>query len=186
MSMPSINIVCEKCDFTGSSMTTWGRFSYLIDGLEVPLDRELGWCFDCKSFKPIEYLSSEGIMDEIEKFRSELEDMPSNWLLRLIPFVRREIKHYRSEIKKQELLLNLIEQRKGTEKCLNCSSTNVKYFDGDYSLEYNGFMFEGEKRTGFIHPECGGEFIATPCGLRFHMKFDTQYYDFDGFKTDKE
>jgi hypothetical protein len=38
----------------------------------------------------------------------------------------------------------------------------------------------GSKPTGFIHPGCGGEFIATGSDIRFHFARITYCYSLDG------
>jgi len=184
MSMPSIDLDCAKCGFHGSSSVVWGQFFYLLDGYQIPLNRHLGWCHDCESFKPIEYFDPDGCFRKIIEAREELKRFKTCSLMQVFSKSRRDlVKHYQEKIDKHILMLHLISKRTNTEKCLDCGSTHASPFDGDYSLTFESFQYHGVKQTGFIHPGCGGEFIATPNPMRFHRSFTPQYYNFDGLEA---
>jgi len=184
MSMPFINLDCDKCDFHGSSMTTWGDFRYIANKSELNINRLLGWCFNCKKLAPVEDFSDiDEVIAEIGELTTDLKSDYEKWLSYLFLILTRKHTVYRiNEISDLTKRLHLIRQRKGSEKCLTCGSENIKIFDGDYSLEYEVMegVFQGTKHTGFIHPECGGEIIASSNAMRLNMKFTPQCYNFDG------
>ncbi len=181
MSMPSINLTCEKCNFHGSTVATWGRFSYLYNETEIPVDRELGWCFGCNKLRPIECFCPDETLKVLEENTLELEKLQSKilWLVIRKIFYSDEA-YYKEKIKTSALALYIASKRSGTEVCLECGGSEVSYFDGDYQLEYGGMLYKGEKRTGFLHPDCGGEFIATPSPIRLNIRFKTRYYNING------
>jgi len=41
-------------------------------------------------------------------------------------------------------------------------------------------LFQGSKRTGFNHPDCGGEIIASSSDMRLNMSFTPRHYNPDG------
>ena len=181
MSMPSIHLDCAECDFHGCTSVTWGLYSYLVNNEEIPVNRVLGWCSDCDSFQPIECFDPEESFQEIVKSRDQLKRFQSSLIMQILNRTRRnQIQYYQDEINRHALNLYMISKRKGTEKCLTCGSSDTIKFDGDYSLEYESGLYQGVKRTGFIHPKCGGEFIATPNPMRYHMRFTPKYYDING------
>ena len=184
MSMPSINLDCEKCDFHGSTSTVWGDFKYIENKNEFHLTRTLGWCFDCQRFVPIEDFSNiDEVIAEIGTLTAELKSDYEKWLSFLFSiFTRKHTIGRVDEISDLAKRLSLIRQRKGSEKCLACGSSNIKPFDGDYSLEFEVMegLVQGSKRTGFTHPDCGGEIIASSSGMRLNMRFSPRYYNFDG------
>jgi hypothetical protein len=182
MSMPSINLDCDKCDYSGSTMVTWGNYKYRYENQTTPVNRILGWCSDCEGLAPIEdFNNASEILAEIKGL---IKPLKVN--------VRRRISittsKYQCESRVENLeridqlssQLHMIIERKGNERCLKCSSTNVSIFDGDYSLEYEGLLYKGLRKTGFIHPNCGGEIIATPNPIRFNMRFEPKFYSPDG------
>ena len=79
-------------------------------------------------------------------------------------------------------MMYIATKRIGTEKCLECGGTDISKFDGDYTLEYDSGrgLFTGTKRTGFNHPGCGGEIIASSNPVRLNIAFTPKYYDFNG------
>jgi hypothetical protein len=182
MSMPSINLDCEKCGYSGSTMVTWGSFNYRTEDQIIPVNRILGWCLDCDGLVPIEdFSNSNEILAEIKEILKPLKIKASKWLS--INLFKYQCKNRAESIEKVEQLatqLNMIVERKGKERCLTCSSINVLPFDGDYRLEYEGLLYKGLKKTGFIHPSCGGEIIATPNPIRFNMRFEPKYYSPQG------
>ena len=182
--MPFINLDCEKCDFHGSTTTVWGNFKYIENKNELHLTRTLGWCFDCQCFVPIEDFSNiDEVIAKIETLTSELKSDYEKWLSFLFSILTRKNTIDRiNEISELAKRLSFIRQRKGSEKCLACGSSNIKPFDGDYSLEFEVMegLFQGSKRTGFNHPDCGGEIIASSSDMRLNMSFTPRHYNPDG------
>lgn len=179
MSMPSICLKCEKCGCHGDTFQLWGNYAYLVDGLEVSMSRQLGFCFDCNGLKPMELFDMESCRDTLVESVSSLKKIEASTLS---TFRRSEKSHYLTEIAKATHLLYIAAKRQGNERCLECGKTHISPFEGDYKLEYNGTLYMGSKRTGFVHPNCGGEFVATPNPVRLHMAFKSKFYDLDGKK----
>ena len=66
MSMPFLIISCTSCDFKGTSMALWGRFSYEDSAEPIPLERQLAWCAKCNGLVPLEVLPTEASIRELE------------------------------------------------------------------------------------------------------------------------
>ena len=91
MSAPSINLDCEKCDFHGCTTVSWGIYSYLInEELELSINRTLGWCFTCETFKPIESFDSDDILNEALDCIDELKKLEPKLLLQFFKKPKRE------------------------------------------------------------------------------------------------
>ncbi len=179
MSMPTIHLNCDKCGYSVSTTVICGSYSYLVNEIKIPLKRKLGWCNCCNSFSAIEYFNDD-LFEEIINCRDHLEELQSRWILNCLSSSRRkEINSYQKKLIEVSLRLHIISERKGDEKCLSCGSNDILLFDGDYSLEYDIIdgLYKGTKKTGFIHPNCGGEFIAIPSSYRIIMGFTPKYYD---------
>jgi hypothetical protein len=76
--------------------------------------------------------------------------------------------------------LSLIRERKGTEKCLCCGAMSITRVDGVYSQVSRSKGRQEKWRTGFVHPNCGGEFLAKPNPIWLHPVFTPNYYTTDG------
>jgi len=180
MSMPSINLNCAKCDYGSSSRILWGDFKYIIDGSEYHVDRVIGWCFNCNELVAIEDFNNiDKVIGEIEKLTNKLKsDYMSFFSYLLSLWFYKDNLNEISELTKK---LSMIRQRKGSEKCLVCGCSKIKFFNGDYSLEQDSDSrsYQGLKHTGFFHPDCGGEIIAKPDPIHFNMKFYPRRYHFD-------
>jgi hypothetical protein len=82
--------------------------------------------------------------------------------------------------------LALIGERKGSERCLRCGSVNVERFDGSYSKP-NSYASRGTTdNTGFYHPGCGGEFLASINPIRFNLIFEPRFYSLNGDRLDRQ
>ena len=184
MSMPSIHLDCEVCNHHSSSSITWGDYKYQIDTDLISIDRRLGWCFVCDTFVPIESFEPEDYLKEIHELQKSIEKLENNLILSFLSSRRKkDSKYFKEQINKNILSLYIAAKRIGTEKCLTCGSQETELFNGDYSLSYENGNYQGSKRTGFKHPGCGGEFIATPNPIRYHMRFTPQLYDINGYRV---
>jgi hypothetical protein len=121
---------------------------------------------------------------ELEAIESRCEwlasELSSGWqaLLNFLSKGRRarqsELLH---EIQMNTATLRNAFRRKGTERCLECGSSDVKAFDGDVNITLSDdSVFEGSNKTGFIHPGCGGELVARGSGARFNIARETRIY----------
>ena len=188
MSMPSINLDCDKCDYSGSTMVAWGNYHYKFDEQIIALNRSLGWCLDCEGFVAVEDLNNASdILAELKQLTKPLKVHFSKRILVTLSQGIRQIRAQNlDEIDVLATKLKIIIERQGDERCLICSSLNIIAFNEDYALEVNGALYTGTKKTGFTHPVCGGEIIATPNPIRFNMKFTPKYYSLLGIKLDSD
>lgn len=179
MSVPSKILTCDKCGLRSPMSRSSGNFKYLIGRNEVTVSSALGWCHDCNDFQAIEHFDAERHWDEILECRKEIARLESL----LFPWKKRRlIRYQQAQIEASTQMLYVFAKRKGTEKCLECGSTHVVPFDGDCSLKLDlgAYVYIGEKSTGFFHPGCGGEFVATPSKVRLNTRFNPTFYDIEG------
>jgi hypothetical protein len=182
MSMPSTDLICDKCEFKGSDAVVWGDFRYIKGGLEIPLSRTLGWCAECSDFVPIEdFAIKDELLSDIDEALERITVRTKRWASFSLLKSTRE--HRLNELERLSALialLALVGERKGMEKCLHCGSLNVERFNGDYSgLD----PYSSDKRaipTGFYHSGCGGEFMASVNPIRLNLIFEPRLYSVDG------
>ena len=186
MSMPSTDLVCNKCDFRGSNAVVWGDFRYVVDGREIPLERRLGWCTDCSNFVPMEDFSiKDELLVQSEGILESMRIRTKRWASFLMLGSTRQ-----DRLNELERLSGLIDQlaligkRNGSERCLKCGSANVERFSGIYAGLHPYSSDQEAIQTGFLHPGCGGEFLASTCPIRFHLRFDPKFYSVDGYRLD--
>ena len=96
MSMPSIDLKCDRCSYEACSRLLWGNYNYVytdpidsdpIDSeaqkranvcnqeAAIDLDRELGWCFSCNEFKAIESLSTKGFVEIVQACEEQIAQL---------------------------------------------------------------------------------------------------------------
>lgn len=185
MSVASVIIHCEKCDYRASSNIVNGLFSYIVDGKRVHTDRRIGWCNECEELRPLEYFKPDKLLAAVRQYLAEMDNLKPGGLLHLISSSRRyQIKNCRQKIEEATLALHIAAKRTGSEKCLSCGSDNIDPNEGDYTLEYDvaSSAYVDSKRSGLYHPRCGGEFIVTPDPVRYNITFDDRCYDFNGIR----
>ena len=188
MSFPFTNLECDKCGFRGSDGVVYGVFRYVAGDSEIPIRRTLGWCSDCRKFAAIEdFNDKEEVVAEIAKIQNELRTNTQK-RLSISLFSNR----HKQRLNRLEQLpglikrLALIEKRKGREKCLSCGSDNVSRFDGGYS-QIDPFASDQDAiHTGYMHPGCGGEFLATASPMRFFIKYEAKFYSVDGDRIERQ
>jgi hypothetical protein len=188
VSIPFTTLECDKCGFQGGDGLVNGDFRYVDGHFEMPVRRTLGWCSDCQSFAPIEdFNDKEEVTTEIQKIIEESK-IPTRKRLSFSLFSKPRNKRVNrfSEIPALNKRLALIEKRQGHEKCLHCGSVNVSRFDGDYS-EIDTFTYSQKIiHTGYFHPGCGGEILATASPMRFFIKYEPKFYSVDGYRIEGE
>lgn len=183
MSVEPTVFTCDKCDFKASSKIVWGRFYYqaAADRL-IPLNRSLGWCSSCKTLTPVEDLSIRKVTyDEIREYEAELFDFESRGFLkkRLVGSKKKErIAYVRRCLEENLKLVDILRSRQSPPRCLICSDTQVilhKFLtiaDDDNS---------GKPRlTGFVHPDCGGNIIASNAGISLMVQMKSRAYTTEG------
>ena len=183
MSVPSVILNCDKCVHESSSRVLWGSYEYFIDDQTFHLNKQLGWCNQCHDFSPIENLDPAYYLEQVRDIEVSINELQTRAIMLFLnPILRNKLAKKRQKLNKASKLLKAIQLRQGMERCLKCSSIKVFKAEIDYTLEYslNMGLYSGEKHTGFLHPSCGGEFIATPCPIRFNVKHIPRYYNLDG------
>jgi len=186
MSVPHIDLTCNKCGEGWSPLQLNKDRVYLDDDVEVPLYSTLGWCEDCAALRPVEHFHDTAwTQEEINEIDAELAQLTNTWFKRLTVRLFNSNSGHREWLEERRTALMhrlvLIEKRCGDEACLTCGSRHLQPFTGDYSLELDDtFAYVGSKPTGFIHPGCGGEFIATGSDIRFHFARIKYCYSSDG------
>lgn len=178
-----INIICEKCRYQGSSMVLWGGREYTDGHISSFAKSILGWCSSCTKLVPIEDFSDEQqVIQKLGYLRKWIERWPGQRIALLMAARKRARRRETlQELEAYVTRLALIRARRGTEKCLVCGSPEIFSLEGQWELEYHiSGTYIGKRRTGFIHPNCGGEFIATPCEWNFHVKHPVRYYNLQG------
>ena len=184
MSMPSTLFKCANCNYTGSSLVLLGDLYYIDKGVEFRVNQTLGWCHDCEDIRAIEYLGDSSkliaqVADLSQELLSERKGIKA-YLLSI--FSRSNTLNKIDELARITKKLYLNDVRKNNERCLSCASINVKPLKADYSLTYDGFLYQGQKDIGFTHPSCGGSIIAVPNEVRFNIAYQKIHYSTDGIK----
>jgi hypothetical protein len=186
--MPSTDLTCNQCGFQGTAAVLWGDFRYVEGGREIPLSRTLGWCTSCSDFVPMEDFSiKDELLGEIDEAMDAIKVRTKRWVS--FPLLGRTRKDRQDELERLSALiahLALIGERNGSERCLHCGSTSVQRFDGDYS-EPDSYASKGTTvNTGFLHPGCGGEFLASINPLRLNLIFEPRLYSVEGHGLDRQ
>ena len=185
--MASTDLVCSKCEFKGSDAVVWGDFRYIKGGLEIPLSRTLGWCASCSDFTPIEdFAIKDELLSDIDEALEAIKVRTRRWAS--FSVLGRTRKERQDELVRLSALiahLALIGERKGMERCLHCGSASVERFDGDYSGLAPYASKETTVNTGFYHPGCGGEFMASIHPMRFHYIFEPRFFSVEGYRLDR-
>ena len=184
MSIQSVDLKCELCGFQSSTRETWGDFYYLHNELKIPINRTLGWCRQCDKICAIEDFSQQkNICEEIESLLSYFNN---DYSQKKVLFISKKVREDRLfKLNLIQILneqLKLISTRIGTEKCLNCGSSKIDSSIGEIlstmqdRIQHN----TGVIGTGVIHPNCGGEIIASPSPIHITMEFTPRFYKRDG------
>lgn len=182
MSMPHSIIYCDSCDYRGMSYVVWGLFKYRFDDWhESAVRRELGWCTDCASVRPMESLPHPAVLErELTEVRGRLQPLRTDRFWSRVAAVvsrkrRSEIQSLRD--RESDLLHQqaMIASRTSPARCLRCGSTAVtpmavrvcgnKAFDED---------------AGMSHPGCGGALRVRNAEVRLHLSHKLQRYTPEG------
>jgi len=177
-----MTLECDKCGATGSTSATWGEYAYIDGGEEYSVNRILGWCPDCANCVPLEEFGDEerlitGLMEAVQDTGGYLRK-------RIVLFLSKSSVQRRNytlnKLEEMTWRLSLIRERKGTEKCLRCGSSNAQEFSGGIPVHKSWSHDPDIAATGFKHPGCGGEFIAIPNPVRLSLVITPNYYTVDG------
>jgi hypothetical protein len=186
MSMPSYNLICNKCKYSVSNMIFWHKSSYVDGKTEFFCNKSMGWCDDCSEITPVEdFENTDYELEEINKRTQWLRDEQGTFwqaLCNLIFPSRRRLQHsYLNDIYSAYRAISLASKRIGTECCLNCGSRKIEHVNSKAKLNLsNNMTYTGSSGTGFIHPRCGGELISNGSNMRYSVKTRTKLYSTEG------
>lgn len=183
MSVEPTVFTCDKCDFKASSTVVWGRFYYQVeDERLIFLNRRLGWCLSCKTLSPVEDLSIEKVThDEIRECEAELSDFENRGFLRkhLAGSKKKErIAYVRQRLEENLRLVEIPRSRKLPPRCLICSGNQI--VSHKFSTSIDGDPSGKPFPTGFVHPDCGGNIVASSAGIRLMMRIKSRAYTTEG------
>ncbi len=183
MSMPSKQIKCSKCNFESSTRKNWGAYSYLINGKEVNLARSLGWCHKCDNVAPIEVLEDYGnLTHKLDLLKEKLLIKAPNLIMKFVLYlVSKSFRSLNYKVSNTYTLLNMSKTRDGRGRCLNCGSEDNQLL----LLNHDDSDIKNIDGTSFLHPVCSGSLYTENCSLRFIMKFNDVYFDFNGRRIKK-
>lgn len=190
MSLAVTTYYCTQCDFQSGDVRTWGTREYrLPNGVLLPVNKALGWCHDCADIAPIEDLSVEPWLDDLRRARNKVDESgerPPRGKWRLLRFVFPTRYHrivedwFSAQCSLDDALdgLELIRMQTRPPKCLTCGSERVHT---PLVTNQEPWADDAEpRRTGFQHPECGGEIWMTDAGMRIGLRPTTNRYSPDG------
>lgn len=161
--MPTpLNYNCSKCDFKGSSMSTWGGFYYKKDKILVTIHRVIGICYTCDDIVPVEKLPDNKYLDRLAE--SSKRNAASDILI--------EDEKGRSK---------LLKNRESNSRCLECGSHD---FDIVPNTEQPKERMRSNTpwRAGLIHKNCGGQIYVRRSPANFFMgdRLPKRYYNVEG------
>ncbi len=200
MSVPGVDISCDRCDYSGSRDVVFGIFEYSTSNGRISLPRTLGWCSSCNSLAPIEETSRDTrrkyLEDDLESINRKIEGEKRD-ILKKIPFFKRifsspqlcsealeklqkQAGWISSELSSPILLADYLNNPRKPH-CLTCGSDEVckvpEMPDGlnDFYDDYRVKI-----PIGMEHPGCGGQLLASTSEMRLNRRFRDRMYDLSG------
>ncbi len=169
MSTPFLNITCDGCSFSGSSLATFGLFLWSDKEQVFPIDRQLGLCGECDDIVAMEYFPDHKVVERAKGIRQKYEGPPL-WS----HLEKNEAKHLASQTDFD--LFERIIALKRPPVCLTCGGISVHPIklpegaDGDVPIELD-----------IKHLGCSGHLkVQGSGGLRMGMRSITRRYDIFG------
>jgi hypothetical protein len=199
MSVPGVDIFCDRCEYRGSTVVVFGRFNYSTPYGIISLPRTLGWCSTCSSLAPIEDANHEVRIKSLAADRADsggIEQEKKN-LRRNTPFLKRIFSSRKaysealrmllakkawisSELSSPVLLADYLScSRK--PRCLTCGSTEVSEVP-EMPGGLNDFYDRDRIKVpiGMDHPGCGGQLLASTSRVRLNIRFEVRVYNLSG------
>ena len=200
MSVPDVDISCDRCEYNGGTGVVFGRFKYDTPHVKISLPRTLGWCSSCRSLAPIEEACQEvrnkSLAEDLASVNNQIEQEKKS-LLQKIPFFKRifsppqlysetlkelqeQAAWLSSELSSPAILAEYLNfSRK--PRCLTCGSIEVRKFpkmpDGLNNF-YDDYRIKIP--VGMKHPGCGGQLLASTSEIRLNMHFRDRVYSLSG------
>lgn len=197
MSIMFTGYKCTHCDFDGADVTP-NLCYYLIGDLRIPMEKSLGWCYNCRSLRSVEVLPNaedEAVLEHrLVDLQAELAQLmdaplpPGRWWQRKARGLaerRARLSELKSRVARMEehladnrLLREVLSKREGKGRCLTCQSEDnqllppheVSYYESD------------PVKVGFNHPGCEGELVNVHQDLRFYVRrLPEKLYDIECF-----
>lgn len=156
----TVSYICTKCDFKGSSFSTWGVHSYSLNDRRIPINRSIALCYTCKSVVSAEILPSK---ERIQSIRNSTDYLKQK-------FLEEEVARYEA-----------LRDRTSLARCLACGSHDFELIpnvEPNKEQRKSGLPI----RTGLFHRNCGGRIYAEFRAPNFFMgdKLPEKLYDIEG------
>jgi hypothetical protein len=169
MSIPFLNITCDACSFSGSSLATFGLFLWSYKGQVFPIDRQLGVCEECDEIVAMEYFPDPKVVERAKGIRQKHVGPP------LWRHVEKNEAKYLASQPDFDLFERIIALKR-PPVCLTCGGSSVHLIklpedaDGDLPIDLN-----------IKHWGCSGHLkVQGSGGLRMGMRSITRQYDIFG------
>jgi hypothetical protein len=197
MSVPSTNIHCSQCGASGSTLDLNGHFFYQnADGLEVSVERKLGYCHQCATLAPLENLNladaearAQECKDHLGTAIAELERETGRWVYILglwergVAEARSSLAHWENALACAEWHCKLCQQPDRTPKCLECGSSDVAPLSIPPLAQ---LRTEGPANLPCPAIGCTGTLTVAESRLRFRMRSKPpRYFDQEGYELDE-
>lgn len=196
MSWPVTTYYCEKCDYRQGDVGTWGTREYVLpDGLRIPVNSALGWCADCKSITAVESLNIHRREADLRAAEHELAKQGPQphrrwWQIHryLLPMLwRRDLANwcfFAAMVEDAKAALQLIQSRQSQPRCLACGGIKITTPLVSDTSEWPDVS--QPTRTGFSHPDCGGELWMVMEGMRVGLRPLVRRYTPEGVLIEQE
>ncbi|MCD6535170.1 MAG: hypothetical protein J7L25_13995 [Deltaproteobacteria bacterium] len=200
MSIPGVDISCDRCDYRGATGVVFGIFKYRTQRGNISLPRDLGWCSSCDSLAPIEETAlgtrRKSLEKDLESINNKIEKEKRD-LLEKISFFKRifsspqlcsetltelqkQAEWFLSELSSPVLLVDYLCNSR-EPRCLTCGSDEV-YKVPQMPDGLNDFYDDYRVKIpiGMKHPGCGGQLLASTSEVRLNRRFRDRVYDLSG------
>jgi hypothetical protein len=203
MSVPTMFIVCDNCDFKQDNSSHEVNYWYVLpDGVFIPLLYESGWCEQCGAIRDVEVtrifeweMQKRKAVNRLYKIHSKARFW-NRWLLRLLNFDwARKIRDipYAETLALTNTIadfddgIRYVASRTQGARCLACGSQAIQapFF---HQLKHVGYKASNDyEDLGAEHPVCGGRLwnVPAPSGVWLHMRPSFLFYDVYGQKIDE-
>lgn len=200
MSWPVTTFYCSNCDFENTDIGSWRAKRYLLpNGVRLDVNWRLGWCDDCAKIVAVEDLSEDAPRLDLQEAQQKIANQPPQpvrrwWQLHWFIFTGIWRKHvdawevamFQAQSMEDDAasMLGLIRDRKSAPKCLTCGSTHTHA--PLITNEEPWIDTAQPKRTGFVHPLCGGDILMQMDDFRIALKPSTWHYKTEGIRLAEE
>lgn len=152
MQQPFLIFTCNHCGQETTSQLLEGICVWRDrNGLEAPVPRQLGVCYDCASVVAIEKLPTQQEVERaVRKVKPASRGTLMPWRQRVVQPLQSELDVLVSDADTLEVLLTVMKLR-SRPLCLTCASPNVEIL-----REINFFEDGRPSSTKSAHPKCSG------------------------------